>query len=108
MRGSPAGSGPRVLNALARRVNPLLGEIRRARFGGYYWVIDQAEYATDVMFKDRRTLEQVYPALVEHAMTTFGAEDIFRFLGRKLHGNFQAEVTSDLSGAPRDGGSSTA
>jgi hypothetical protein len=87
---------PRVLNALARRVNPMLAVIRRARFGGYYWVVDQAEYATDVMFRDRRTLEAIYPSLVEHATTAFGADDILRFLGRKLHGNFRGEATSDL------------
>ena len=43
---------PRVLNAFARRVNPLLKTIRDAGFGSYYWVIDQCEYATDVMFKN--------------------------------------------------------
>lgn len=87
---------PRILDALARRVNPMLGLIRRSGFGGYYWVVDQAEYATDVMFQDRRTLEALYPALLEHAMTAFSAQDIFRFLGRKLNGNFTGEVTSDL------------
>lgn len=86
----------RVLNRLARWVNPELETIRRSGFSGYYWVVDQAEYATDVMFQDRRSLEAIYPGLVEHAMTAFGAEDIFRFLGRKLNGRFQGEVTSDL------------
>jgi hypothetical protein len=86
---------PRVLDALARKVNPVLPRIRKSGFGGYYWVADQAEYATDIMFRDRASLEALYPALLEHALT-FGADDIFRFLGRKLHGNFQGEVTSDL------------
>ena len=44
---------PRVLDAFARQVNPLLAAIVQAGFGGYYWVIDQAEIATDVMFPDR-------------------------------------------------------
>ena len=86
---------PRVLDALARAVNPMLNTIRRSGFGGYYWVVDQAEYATDVMFRDRASLEALYPALLDHALT-FGADDIFRFLGRKLNGNFKGEVTSDL------------
>jgi hypothetical protein len=87
---------PRVLNALARSVNPMLQVIRRSGFGGYYWVADQAEYATDVMFKDRRSLEAIMPDLINHATSTFGAQDVFRFLGRKLNGNFQGEVTTDL------------
>jgi hypothetical protein len=31
-------------------VNPLLGRITQTGFGGYDWVVDQAEIATDVMF----------------------------------------------------------
>ena len=44
---------PRVLNAFARRVNPLLTTIQHSGFGGDYWVIDQCEVATNVMFRDR-------------------------------------------------------
>ncbi len=91
---------PRVLDALARRVNPLLTTIRKAGFGGYYWVLDQSEYATDVMFRDRASLEALFPALVELSMTAFGAEDVLRFLGRKLHGNFQGEVNTTLKRRP--------
>ena len=91
---------PRLLNAFARRVNPLLPTIRRAGFRSYYWVIDQCEYATDVMFKDRKTLKELYPELVSHSMHAFGADDVMRFLGRKLHGNFQGEVTTDVKRRP--------
>ena len=42
---------PRVLKALARKVNPMLATIRAAGFGDYYWVIDQAEYATAQVFR---------------------------------------------------------
>jgi hypothetical protein len=43
----------RVLDALARRVNPHLPTIERVGFRGYYWVVDRAEIATDVRFGDR-------------------------------------------------------
>jgi hypothetical protein len=33
---------PRVLNAFARMLNPILPAIRAADYGGYYWVLDQA------------------------------------------------------------------
>jgi hypothetical protein len=89
---------PRVLNALARKVNPMLQVIGRAGFGGYYWVADQVEYATDVMFKNRRALETLAPDLLNHATVSCGAEDVFRFLGRKLNGNFKGEVSTDLKG----------
>jgi len=91
---------PRVLNAFARRVNPHLETIHRAGFGGYYWVTDQGEYATDVLFDERTSLNHLFPTLVELSMTAFSAEDVLRFLGRKPHGNFKGEVTTDLKRRP--------
>lgn len=87
---------PRVLEAFARQVNPFLPTLRRAGFRGYFWSVDQAEYATDVLFRDRASLEALLPALQELATTAFSAEDVLRFLGRKLHGNFQGDVTTSL------------
>jgi hypothetical protein len=84
-----------ILHAFGRRVNPLLTQISERGFGEYYWVIDQCEYATDVLFKCREDLERVYPDLVSYAALTFGAKDIMGFLGRKLTGNFQGEVIAD-------------
>jgi len=84
---------PRFLNALARRVNPLLATVLRD--GSYTWVTDQAEFATDVLFKDRAALQSVYPRLREHAVLCFSAEDILSFLGKKLDGRFQGDLTGD-------------
>ena len=50
----------RLLNAFARRLNPILPAIIAADYGGYYWVLDQAEIATDVMFKSRARLSEVW------------------------------------------------
>jgi hypothetical protein len=58
----------------------------------YYWVSDQVEMATDVVFKDRSGLASLYPRLIEHARACFTAEDVLKFLGRKLSANFQGEV----------------
>jgi hypothetical protein len=52
------------------------------------------------MFKDRGCLLRIYPDLLQGAMLAFSAQDVMRFLGRKLHGNFQAEVISDLKKRP--------
>jgi len=84
---------PRILTSLARRVNPLLKDLLAGM--NYYWVIDQAEYATDLMFQSPAALQPLYEKLVKHASTCFSAEDVLTFLGRKLHGNYQGEVLSD-------------
>src|SRR5207247_407932 len=70
---------PRFLDSLARRVNPLLRNWLAGQ--NYYWVIDQAEYSTDVLFKNRAVLERLRPRLYEHAALCFGAEQIMGFLG---------------------------
>src|SRR5262249_23498323 len=89
-----------TLDALARRVNPWLPKIKRSGFGGYYWVVDQCEVATDVMFKSRSALEAILPDLFEAGTLTFSGEDVLRFLGRKLHPALKAEVTSDHKRRP--------
>ena len=90
----------RVLGAFARWVNPVLPVIKRARFGGYWWVLDQAEIATDTMFNSRSALTGLLPDILHYAMRSFSCEDVMRFLGRKLHGNFKGQVTCDLKKRP--------
>ena len=85
----------RVWDHFARRVNPWLRTIQQLGFGSYYWVVDQCEIATDTMFRDRETLAALMPDLLRQASLYFSAEDVLRFLGRKLHGNFQGEVLTD-------------
>jgi len=86
---------PLILGQWAGRVNPHLGTSVLPGMN-YYWVADQAEYATDSTFTDRKSLQCLYPKLLEHAMLTFGAQDVMGFLGRKLDGRFKGELVSDL------------
>ncbi len=83
-----------ILDRWAKEVNPLLQE-DWLQGQGYYWVIDQAEYSTDVLFTDRATLAELYPPLLEHACLHFSAQDILTFLGRRLHPRFDGEVLTD-------------
>jgi len=83
-----------ILDGWARQVNPLLGEAW-LQGQGYYWVIDQAEYSTDVLFPDRRALADLYPRLLDHACLHFSAQDILTFLGRRLQPRFDGEVLTD-------------
>lgn len=76
---------PVVLDAVARRLNPLHTEIFQAQPLDYYWSGYQTEWATDVIFRDPRALGAIYPALVRHAMEHFKSPDVMRFLGQKVH-----------------------
>ncbi len=87
----------RLLDAWARRVNPLIARASGLDLYGYYWSIRESEYATDVMFKDAAALQQVYPGLVDHAIKRFDSENVLRFLSRRTTlRRFQGEVSSSL------------
>jgi hypothetical protein len=96
---------PRILNRYARRVNPQMQDIL-CPFQ-YYWVTTQSEYSTDIQSKSREDLRELYPQLLSHSTPCFGAQEAMNFLGRKLNGNFQGEVVSELSSfvCRRTGGS---
>jgi hypothetical protein len=93
---------PQRLDALARRVNPIHDAIFAKYPTRHYWSVYQSEYATDVLFHKRAELENVFHRLVRHGITTYGAEDVLRFLGRqiapggKVRSDFQGEVLSDV------------
>lgn len=87
---------PCALDAIARLLHPLHGEIFARSPMNYYWSVYQSEWATDVMFRDPHTLTEIYPRLVDHAMHHFQSPDVMRFLARKAHGNFTGEIVSSF------------
>lgn len=59
----------RVLGRYARQINPLLsGLLAPMR---YYRVTSQSEYSTDVLFRTRRDLEELFPRLLQYSTLYF-------------------------------------
>jgi hypothetical protein len=93
---------PKLLNGIARQLNPIHGEIFRKQPISYYWSTYQHEWALDVVFDHAADLRHFYPRWVNHAMTTFSSPDVMRFLGKhvnsngQLHQGFSGEVVSDF------------
>lgn len=88
---------PAILNRDAHQVNPLLHQVL-----GHYrvrWVVDQAEFATDLLLTSPAALTGLYQKLLPFATVTFTPKDILGFLGRKwdrrLDGEVQTEVKTD-------------
>jgi len=90
----------RALDAIARALNPLHAQIFKSWPLTYYWSAYQSEWATDILFKDPRSLAAVYPKLVRHATSHFQSPDVMRFLGRKAHGNFTGELVTSFKDRP--------
>jgi hypothetical protein len=93
---------PEHLTALARAVNPLHEPMFAKYPTDYYWSLYQSEWATDVLFRCRAAVKTVYARLVRHGITTYGAGDVLRFLGKRVNGDgsipqrFAGEVVSDV------------
>jgi hypothetical protein len=65
------------LDAFARRFCPIF-----KHFGVvYHWSLDQAEYATDVVFKRQSDLAAIYDNLTRTAIHTVKPDNIATFLG---------------------------
>jgi hypothetical protein len=94
-------SWSRMLDQIARTLNPLHARIFKPYPLTYYWSAYQTEWATDLLFESPQALGAIYPALLRHALLHFQSPDVMRFLGRKgLHGKFQGELTARLQHRP--------
>jgi hypothetical protein len=85
---------PKILNRYAHQVNPLLRkELARYRVR---WVVDQAEFATDLLFQNPAALTGLYQKLLQFATVTFTPKDILGFLGRKWDRRFNGDVQTEI------------
>ena len=98
---------PIALGELVDQFHPVHAEwISREAAVGYYWSVEQSEWATDVVFRRAADLAALAPRLVHHGITSFGSRDVLRFLQQKvpavggLHGLFAGEVVSDVKQRP--------
>lgn len=86
---------------LRRAYHPLHEKITRPLRGlSYYWTAPQTEFASDVLFRQQRLLDRLFPRLVLHGILNLSSEQVLRFLGKKLNGRFGGEVKSDLRRGP--------
>lgn len=97
---------PKLLEAIARHLNPIHGEIFQQHPVAYYWSTYQSEWALDVVFREPAALRRLYPRWVHHGISTFASPDVLRYLGKRIpltgyvHGRFVGDVASDLQRRP--------
>ena len=72
---------------------PVLNELQTK----IHWSGSQIEYATDIIFEQRERLEKIYENMIQIAVCSIKSHNISRFLGKRLHGNYQDEIGSNLS-----------
>jgi hypothetical protein len=86
----------KILGRYAQRVNPLLRPRRELACYRLRWVVDQAEFATDLVFKSPAALAGLYQKLLQFASLTFTPKDVLGFLGRKCNRRFDGEVQTEV------------
>ena len=95
---------PHQLDALARLAHPAHDQLFPSPVPSYYWSAHQSEWATDIAFRNRASLQRLMPQLIHQAILHFGACDVLRFLGRPLPAlaplpkRFAGDLLSDLKG----------
>jgi hypothetical protein len=91
---------PALLGRLTAPCQPLWGYLRDVARVPYYWMTEQSEWATDVLFRDRRDLAAWYPRWLRHGIEGLSCKDVMRFLGRQVpeqgYGSCSGEATVDL------------
>jgi hypothetical protein len=92
-----------VLHDLLGQLHPAHADVFRGLPVEYYWSLEQSEWATDIMFRSKEDLADLYPHLLRHAAYDFSSAEVMRFLGRKtplhggVNGKFRGEVVSDVA-----------
>jgi hypothetical protein len=93
-----------ALGELSARVNPAWASLCGDCQIGYYWSLDESEWASDIMFKDQGELTRLYGRLLRHAVEGLGSKDVLRFLGRRVERGITPrlalDVVSDLKQRP--------
>ena len=75
---------PALLDRLAAPCQPLWDYLRDVTRVPYYWMTEQSEWATDVLFRDPRDLAAWYPRWLRHGIEGLSCKDVMRFLGRQV------------------------
>ena len=78
----------RKLEELAWRYCPVYNKLKLR----YHWSVMQAEYSTDIVFKDQIVLHSIYSELIATAIHTVKPDNIATFLGKKLDSRYEGEM----------------
>ena len=103
----PRLAWPKHLERLLCRAHPLHHRLSKIAAVEYYWTSEQTEWATDLAFRDAKSLAPLYDTLLRRGIESFGSTDVLRFLGHKLRAcgglqpRFTGEVVSDLKRRPQ-------
>jgi len=83
----------KCLDHLAKKYCPVHSSFNQV----YHWSIMQAEYATDIVFKQQEYLQSIYSELTATAIHTVKPDNIATFLGHKVDPRYQSEIGNNYN-----------
>jgi hypothetical protein len=91
---------PALLQELVRPIHPLWDFLHHQVYTPYYWMTEQSEWATDLVFHRPADLALWYPRWIRHGLETLQCQDVLRYLGKKVPDNCTGEVKIDYRARP--------
>ena len=95
---------PSLLQGLVEPVQPLWHYLHRTARAPYYWMTEQSEWATDIVFRSPDFLAQWYPRWLRHGITALSCRDALQYLGKYVpssgYGRCHDEAKIDLRTRP--------
>lgn len=91
---------PVLLQDLVQPIHPLWSYLHERVRTPYYWMTEQSEWATDIIFAAPDFMAQWYPRWIRHGIETLSCKDVLRYLGKKVpdhgYGRCSDEAKIDL------------
>jgi len=75
---------PTLLQGLVEPVQPLWAYLQSTARAPYYWMTEQSEWATDIVFGSPDFLAQWYPRWLRHGLLTLSCRDALHYLGKAI------------------------
>jgi hypothetical protein len=91
---------PQLLQELVQPIHPLWNFLHHEVNTPYYWMTEQSEWATDIVFRSADDLAFWYPRWIRHGLETLQCRDVLRYLGKKVPEACKGEVKIDLRTRP--------
>jgi hypothetical protein len=95
---------PTLLQGLVEPIQPLWCYLHHHARARYYWMTEQSEWATDIVFRSPDFLAQWYPRWLRHGLTTLSCRDALHYLGKYVppsgYGSCRDEAKIDLRTRP--------
>jgi hypothetical protein len=75
---------PTLLSEMTAPIQPLWSYLHDTVRAPYYWMTEQSEWASDLVFRSRQELAQWYPRWLHHGIEHLDCKDVMRYLGKHV------------------------